>query len=400
MSPLLSARSPKDLNLDPRRWDRVVALATSLADDGTVPAIAVDVVRGDGCLERPLLFGRQRLADEPGSVRDDAIFLVASLTKPFVAMAVMMLVEQGRLALHERVVDLIPEFDAAPKRPMMVRHLLTHTSGLPDMLPNNRALREANAPLPSFLEGALAVTLDFPPGCGVQYQSMGFVLLAEIVRRVSGLSCREFLRTHIFEPLGMTSTALGIPDDWFDGEAPQADRIAEVAVPSEQVGQDHWNWNSRYWRQLGAPWGGLLTTPRDLSRFCRMMLARGANCGANGDANGGANGGANGDDRLFASATIAAATTNQLGSLRDVPEADRRARPWGFGWRMNWPAHAASYGDLPGPRTFGHWGATGTMFWMDPDRDAAAVILSTRPFEQSGSHLGRLSNAIAAAMLE
>ncbi len=310
------------------------------------------------------------------------MFLVASLTKPFVAMAVMMLVEQGRLALNERVVELIPEFDAPPKRPMIVRHLLTHSSGLPDMLPNNRALREANAPLESFLEGTLAVTLDFPPGRGVQYQSMGFLLLAEIVVRVSGLSCSEFLRTHIFEPLGMADTSLGAPDDWFDGEAPRTDRIAEVAVPPEQQGHENWNWNSRYWRQLGAPWGGLLTTPRDLAMFCRMMLA----------------GGVNGDDRLFSSATIAAATTNQLGSLREVPEADRRARAWGFGWRMNWPAHAASYGDLLGPRTFGHWGATGTMFWMDPDRDAAAVILSTQPFEQSGSHLGRLSNAIAAAL--
>ncbi len=384
MSPLLSARSPKDLNLDPRRWDRAVALASSLAEEGTVPAIAVDVVRGDGCLQRPLLFGRQRIADEPGSVRDDAVFLVASLTKPFVAMAVMMLVEQGRLALNERVAELIPEFDAPPKSPMIVRHLLTHTSGLPDMLPNNRALRETNAPLESFLEGTLAVTLDFPPGRGVQYQSMGFLLLAEIVARVTGLRCSEYLRTHIFEPLGMADTSLGAPDDWFEGEHPQTDRIAEVAVPSEQRGQEHWNWNSRYWRQLGAPWGGLLTTPRDLAMFCRVMLARGAV----------------GNGRLFSSATVAAATMNQLEPLRDVPEADRRARPWGFGWRMNWPAHAASYGDLLGPRTFGHWGATGTMFWMDPDRDAAAVILSTQPFEQSGNHLGRLSNTIAAALLE
>jgi len=265
---------------------------------------------------------------------------------------------------------------------MTVRHLLTHTSGLPDMLSNNRRLREMNAPLELFLEGTLAVSLDFPPGRGVQYQSMGFVLLAEIVRRITGSPCREFLRTHVFEPLGMMETSLGAPDDWFAGASPGVERIVEVAVEAGQEGQTGWNWNSRYWRQLGAPWGGLLTTPRDLAVFCRMMLS----------------GGTSGDVRLFSPATIAAATRNQLDPLPDVPEAARRARPWGFGWRLNWPAHPAAYGDLVGPRTFGHWGATGTMFWMDPDRDAAAVILSTRPFEQSGNNLTRLSNSIAAAM--
>ncbi|MBX3438439.1 MAG: beta-lactamase family protein [Planctomycetaceae bacterium] len=374
--------APDEFGIDPSAWSRVLALASSMTDEGAVPALAVDLVRNGRCLERPLMFGRQRLNDDPGTLRDDAVFLVASLTKPFVAMAAMLLVEQGRLALNERVVDLIPEFDAPSKRSMTVRHLLTHTSGLPDMLPHNRRLRETNSPLTSFLSGALAVTLDFPPGSGVQYQSMGFVLLAEIVSRVSGLPCREFLRSHIFDPLGMHGTSLGAPDDWFEGDAPRVDRIVEVAVEAEQVGQANWNWNSRYWRQLGAPWGGLLTTPRDLAVFCRMMLA----------------GGEWGGVRIFSPSTITTATTNQLCSLREIPEADRRTRPWGFGWRLNWPAHAASYGDLVGPRTYGHWGATGTMFWIDPDQNAAAVILSTRPFEQSGNHLARLSNAIAAAL--
>jgi len=361
----------------------VLDLCGTMADDATVPALAIDFVRRDSGLEEPLLFGRQRLEDSPGTIRDNAIFLVASLTKPFVAMAVMMLVEQGRIALNERVRDLIPEMDATPKRPMTVRHLLTHTSGLPDMLPHNRQLREQQAPFEKFLEGTLAVTLDFPPGHGVQYQSMGFVLLSEIVFRVSGLRCSDFLRQNIFEPLGMCHTSLGAPDEWFVGESPMVDRIAEVVVPADQQDYPDWNWNSHYWRQFGAPWGGLLTTPRDLSIFAQMMLS----------------GGRRGDVRLFSPATIAAATTNQLHEFREVPEADRRARAWGFGWRMNWPSHVASYGDLLGPRTYGHWGATGTMIWIDPDRDTAAIILSTQPFERSGSHLARLSNAIAAAIV-
>ncbi len=379
----LTPRTITELGLDPARWSHVLDLCRTMVDNATVPALAIDFVRRDCGLEEPLLFGRQRLEDVPGTIRDDAIFLVASLTKPFVAMAVMMLVEQGQIALNERVRDLIPEMDATPNRPMTVRHLLTHTSGLPDMLPNNRQLREQQGPFEKFLEGTLAVTLDFPPGHGVQYQSMGFVLLSEIVFRVSGLRCSEFLRRNVFEPLGMRDTSLGAPDEWFEGESPVVDRIVEVVVPAEQQDQTDWNWNSRYWRQFGAPWGGLLTTPRDLATFAQMMLN-------NGNA---------GDLDLFSSATISAATSNQLREFRDVPEADRRARGWGFGWRLNWPAHVASHGDLVSRSAYGHWGATGTMIWIDPDRNSAAVILSTQPFERSGSRLARLSNAIAAAIV-
>ncbi|MCA9028501.1 MAG: beta-lactamase family protein [Planctomycetaceae bacterium] len=378
-----SPRTIQELGLHPERWDRILDLCRTMSTDGTVPALAVDFVRGDGCLERPLLYGRQLLADESGTIRDDAIFLVASLTKPFVAMATMLLVDQGKLSLNERVRDLIPEMDDTPKRPMTVRHLLTHTSGLPDMLPNNRQLREQQSPFQKFLEGTLAVTLDFPPGYGVQYQSMGFVLLSEMIFRISGQRCSDFLRQKIFEPLGMHDTSLGAPDSWFGSGSPVVDRIVEVAVPEDQQEETDWNWNSRYWRQFGAPWGGLLTTPRDLAKWAVMML----------------NNGRAGDIDLFSPATIAAATTNQLHDFREVPEADRRARGWGFGWRMNWSAHVASCGDLLSKSAYGHWGATGTMLWIDPERNAAAVILSTQPFEHSGGHLSRLSNAITAAIV-
>ncbi len=378
----LTSRSTTELGLDPDRWQRVLDLAQTMHDEGMAPALAIDFVRGDGCLMQPYSFGRQNLKEASGPIREDAIFLVASLTKPFVAMATMLLVEQGRIALNERITDLIPEMDETPKRLMTVRHLLTHTSGLPDMLPHNRQLREQQAPFQRFLEGTLAVTLDFPPGHGVQYQSMGFVLLSEIVLRVSGLRCRDFLRQHMFEPLGMVDTFLGAPDDWFSDSSSFVDRITELVVPADQQGEDDWNWNSRYWRQFGAPWGGLLTTPRDLAIFAGMMLSRGRM----------------GESQLFSPATIAAATTNQLPEFREVPEADRRARAWGFGWRMNWSSHVASFGDLLSRTAYGHWGATGTMLWIDPERDAAAVILSTQPFEHSGSRLARLSNAIAAAI--
>jgi CubicO group peptidase (beta-lactamase class C family) len=148
------------------------------------------------------------------------------------------------------------------------------------------------------------------------------------------------------------------------------------------VDGNDWNWNSPYWRGVGAPWGGLVSTATDLARYCAMML----------------NGGQLDAVRVLSPATIEAATSNQLEAFHDLPESDRRTRPWGLGWRMNWPAHVASFGDFLSPRAYGHWGATGTLFWIDPQRDLAVVLLSTQPMDRDRSPLGRLSNAIAAAI--
>src|SRR5690606_38418144 len=148
-----------------------------------------------------------------------------------------------------------------------VRHLLTHTSGLPDMLPNNRELRESHAKLETFVAGACEAEMGFPPGRGVRYQSMGFALLGAIIQSVAGRPCRDFLRTGIFEPLWMHDSELGAPADWYDGSSPRLSRFSLIRVSDDQKAEaTDWGWNSRYWRTLGAPWGGMLSTAGDLAR--------------------------------------------------------------------------------------------------------------------------------------
>jgi CubicO group peptidase (beta-lactamase class C family) len=100
---------------------------------------------------------------------------------------------------------------------------------------------------------------------------------------------------------------------------------------------------------------------------------------------------------LFSPVAVAAATSNQLEPMREVPEADRRCRPWGFGWRLNWPAHGAWFGDLLPVDAYGHWGATGTLLWIAPRLRAFAVILTTQPQDPDGRCVARLSNAIVAS---
>ena len=375
----LTPSAPDAMGLDPERWDFAVRQIQGWCDAGHVPAAALLVSR-HGRYIGPHVFGRQN-PDAGPALRSDAIFLVASITKPIVAMAAVKLAEQGEILLDERVERYVPEFGRNGKHAVTLRNLLTHTSGLPDMLPNNRELRAANAPLSEFVRGACEVGLDFPPGRGVQYQSSGFAMLSEVIRRVTGQPCAQFVHEALFEPLGMTDTALGAPDAWFDGTSPTIERIAGIRIPESENQEPHWNWNSRYWRQLGAPWGGLLTTSMDLAKFARMMLREGASTGT----------------RVLSPPAVRAATRNQLEALKDLSLDDRRCRPWGLGWRLNWPAHSANFGEFLGPRAYGHWGATGTALWIDPDLDAFCVFLTTQPQEPAGTYLARASNLVLAA---
>eukprot|EP00913_Durusdinium_trenchii_P023304 g21882.t1 len=309
---LMNSNETTRIGVDAVRWQRMLDVAKQLCDDDTIPSLALCAGRAD-CVSDVHRFGRQKL-NAPEAIRDDAIFLIASITKPIVATAALMLVERGELMLGDRVCDVIPEFGGAGRYGITLRHLLTHTSGLPDMLPENAELRAANEPLSTFVKKTCGEEPAFPPGRGVRYQSMGFALLGEIVARVSGRSCPQFLREEIFLPLGMRDTELGTPDEWYspgfsaDGSA-KVDRIPEIRLPEGQSPDDGWNWNSRYWRSLGAPWGGLLTTPTDLSHFARMMLAEGEWEGT----------------RILSRAGVRTATCNQLDALRGVPEDDRRA---------------------------------------------------------------------------
>jgi CubicO group peptidase (beta-lactamase class C family) len=376
----LDYATPTDAGISDKRWSAACRLLSGFCEEGTISSAALIAGRGSAVVQ-PQLFGNQLLnGEEP--LRDDAMFLVASITKPLVASAALLLVERGLLTLSDKVTDYIPEFGKNGKNAVRIRNLLTHTSGLPDMLPDNVALRKNHAPLSAFVEGTCEVELDFPAGRGVRYQSMGFAILGEIIQRISGVPCADFVRREIFEPIGMVDSWLGLPDEAFEGDAPIVDRVTEVLLPDEMVGED-WNWNDRYWRTLGAPWGGLITTPADLARFCQMMLGSPAN-GA----------------QILSPATVRAATRNQLEMMADVPEVDRRTRPWGLGWRLNWPAHSANFGDFMGSRTYGHWGATGTVLWIDPDQNSFAVLLTTKPQEPHGTWLARVSNAVTASFLD
>jgi CubicO group peptidase (beta-lactamase class C family) len=305
------------------------------------------------------------------AARPDHIFLVASLTKPLTAIALCLLVERGQALLDDPVSLYLPSFSEGERSGMRLRHLLTHTSGLPDMLPENRALRAAHVPLAEFTAKTLTTPLLFTPGSDCRYQSMGILLAAAVVEKVVGISLPSFLEREVFQPLGMADTYLGV------GHLPDA-RMVRVLLPPDEEAETDFHWNSPYWRALGAPWGGLHTTARGYACILELMLGGGALSGR----------------RVLSPALVRAMLTNQLAATPGLADRVRLEQAWGLGWRLNQAQGAHGLPEIGSPRTFGHGGATGTVAWADPESGLACVILTNDP--ASGAFRSRLSNVVAA----
>lgn len=362
---------------DPGRLQRALDLCAAATGSGRIPGIALVIARGSETvgehawgISNPGPDGRP--AGDPISATPETVWLIASLTKPVVCAGICLLMERGLLALDDSVSRWIPEFDGKDRAATTLRHLLTHSSGLPDMLPENRFLRERHAPHSDFVRRICTTPLLFAPGTDVRYQSTGIALLGDIIERISGETCREFLRHELLLPLGMTDSALG----W----RPELEGRVALYPPDEGQVPSDWDWNSAYWRSFGAPWGGMYSTPRQYLRFLQLFL----------------NGGVCEDRQVLGRSTAREMVRNQTADLPDLTPAARRRSTWSLGFRVAAGRESEYLGDLLGPRAFGHAGATGTVGWADPDTGVAMVCFSNRP--SRGRWLGLLSNAVAAAV--
>ncbi|MEY3174450.1 MAG: Esterase EstB [Planctomycetota bacterium] len=308
-----------------------------------------------------------------------AHYLVASLTKPFVAVLAVQLAAEGWFWLNEPVRRFLPAFSRGPLRTITLRHLLTHTSGLPDMLPENEHLRARHAGVLEFAEAVSRIDPAFQPGTSLSYCSMGFAVLEAVIRGVVGRSLPQLLDELLVQPLGLRNSWLGLP-------AAEAPRMLEQTIacelPPSQPADSNWHWNSQYWRTLGAPWGGLISTTGDLGELLGMMLRGGSSVeGA----------------QVLSFGVVEAAVSNQTQYIAGLGEQDRLRRPWGYGWRLNWLDHSGCFSDLLPADSFGHWGATGTVMWADRRSGSWGVVLTNQPWERSQGAIQRLSNVLVDA---
>jgi CubicO group peptidase (beta-lactamase class C family) len=290
-------------------------------------------------------------------MRTDTIFWVASMTKPMTATAILMLQDEGKLSVDDPVSKYIPAF-AALKAPsgkpanLTLRQLLTHTSGLAEV-PKEQA-RQART-LADLIPIFLALPMKFEPGTKWDYCQSGINTLGRIIEIVSGQSYADFMRAHLFQPLGMT-------DATFYPSAEQIKRLAvsynykdgtleptEIVLLPGLVGD-----RSHY----AAANGGLFCTATDYCRFAQMLL----------------NGGSLDGRQYLKPETLKLMTSIQTGRLKKVGFIPGSA--WGLG--VGLVKNPTGITAMLSPGTFGHGGAYGTQVWIDPVKNRLYILLIQR----------------------
>jgi CubicO group peptidase (beta-lactamase class C family) len=331
------------------RWDDAASVLERATATKQVHAAVLHVVQRDESFTRHF---RQ-------AASDDAMFLLGSISKPIIVTAVMSLFDRGKFQLDDRVKKFLPAFKGAGRDDVTIRHLLTHVSGLPDQLPNNSELRKRHAPLTEFAAQAMRTRLDFAPGARYQYSSMGISLAARIAELLSGSDIRTLVDRTVFQPLGMIHSAQGLGRFKLEEMVScQMEGAAPESGSGDPMAKD-WDWNSPYWRGLGAPWGGTHASAPDLGKFLGEFL------------------GAGGKVLKRQSERLMIKNHNPAGFT-----------PRGLGFAVGKGSGSPGCSE----RTFGHTGSTGTLCWADPGSETICVVLTSLP----GRAVQRHPRALAA----
>jgi len=349
-----STVSPLFAALRKERWDDAAEVLERAAAAKQVDAAVLHVIQGDESYMRH--FGK--------AASGDAMFLLGSISKPINVTAVMTLFDQGTFQLDDRVKKFLPAFTGGGRENVTIRQLLTHVSGLPDQLAENNELRRRHAPLAEFAKGATRAPLAFAPGAKYQYSSMGIVLAARIAEIASGSDILTLVDHSVFQPLGMRHSAQGL------GRFELADMITcqtDGAAPESGAGDPQakeWDWNSLYWRKLGAPWGGTHASAPDLGKFlAEFMHARGQ---------------------------VVRPETARLMTKNHNPPG---FTPRGLGFAVGPQAGSPGCSE----QTFGHTGSTGTLCWADPASETICVVLTSLPSRAVQPHPRELAAQRVAA---
>jgi uncharacterized protein YbbC (DUF1343 family) len=335
--------------------------------EGRIPG-AVLLIGHQGQIVHRKAYGKRALVPTPEAMTVDTIFDLASLTKVIATTSSLMkLFEEGRFRLNDRVTQYLPEFMDG-KSEITIRNLFTHFSGLPPDLP-------LTPPWSGYQTGirmAMNERPGAPPGEHFTYSDINFILLGELVHRLSGQMLSDYAREHVFLPLGMRETMFQPPASLIPRIAP-TERDGANGAPLRGVVHDE---TSRYMGGV-AGHAGLFSTADDLARFCQMMLRKGELDGT----------------RLFSALTVEKFTTPQ--SPADQPILR------GLGWDIDSP-FSGNRGDLFPIGSYGHTGFTGTSIWIDPVSDTYVILLanSVHPFRRPAitGLRGKVATITAAAL--
>lgn len=355
----LPAVSAAAAGFDSTALARVVDYLQAEVDSGSFPGAVVAVGR-PGRLALLSAVGRYAV-DDAWPVDPATLYDLASVTKVVgLTTATLLLTADGRIGLDDPVTRWVPEFRGPDKDRVTVRHLLTHSSGLPAWAPLFRHARSRDAVF-AIVD---SVSLLRAPGDTFVYSDLGAIVLTQVVERAAGEPLDRLLARRVFEPLRMTATRYLPPPEWQHRIAPtEVDtawrkRLLRGEVHDENAGR------------LGGVSGhaGLFSNAPDLARFASWLLTLRATASADGRRSDG--------DGLGAGVTPApdAALVREFTTRQHVPSWSTRA----LGWDTPSDSGYSSAGTAMSRRSFGHTGFTGTSIWIDPDRDMYVILLTNR----------------------
>ena len=333
---------PKRPRLSQPQEDAIQTLVNAEIAQGSFPGAVVLIGHGKRVLFEEA-FGHQAIEPDKQPMQVDSIFDLASLTKPLAtAASIMVLMDQSKIDPNDTVATYLPAFACEGKDDVQIRHLLTHTSGLPPYT-NAKALKDAHgSPCPEAVIETICLSKPLnKPGEKFRYSCLGYILLGRIVEQVSGQGLDQFSREHLFGPLGMKHTTYRPPDEWKDRVASTEiiDGHALCGTVHDPLAQlmDGVSGNA-----------GLYATARDMARYCQMLLNHGQCRG----------------ETILSSEAVNVMTTPQ-----------RLGRAQGFDVSSS---YAWLKGDYASEQSFCHSGYTGTSVVCDPKTNQYVIILTNR----------------------
>ena len=342
---------------DTERIDRIMQEAIA---HGMIAGGVVLVGSGSGTLFEKA-YGKTGPGDATLPMRTDAVFDVASLTKVLAtAPSIMKLAEEGELSLVDPVVRWFPEFAGTGKDGLLVVHLLTHTSGLDDISSADITTMQG------VVTAAASQQLKGEPGYRFHYADINFMLLGELVKRVSGIGLDRFAEHVFYAPLGMTDTTFNPPQRIVARCAASLDANNK---PQYGVVQDS---NSR---MLGGVAGhaGLFSSASDLARYCMMLLGGGELAG----------------NRVLTQRALDQMTAPYFSRGGKVVR--------GLGWDIASP-FSSPRGSGFSEMSFGHTGYSGSSIWVDPESNLFVILLTSRIEYRHVSDFNRLRGDLSTAV--
>ncbi len=330
-------------------------------------------------------------AESKTPMRKDAIFRIASMTKPVTGVAVMMMLEEGKVRLSDPVSRFIPEFKdmqvgsegalAPAARPLTVRDLLTHTGGIgtseaAGRVVSSAPLRDATKDtLATYIPRLAALPLEYQPGTAWKYSALsGIDTLGRIVEVASGQTFDQFLKQRVFDPLGMKDTSF-YPDE---ARMPRVPTIYR-RTPNGLERQAQPAWLSK---TIFAGAAGLWSTAEDYAQFAQML----------------ANGGELNGTRLLGPRTVALMASNHVGDLYEKSTPGGGRRGMGFGLTVEVVVDPVAAGRRQGAGSFGWDGAFGTHFWVDPKEQVVGLFMIQQGVNAPANR--DVENAVMQAIVE